>query len=83
MHIYKISYYLYLVRSGKRSERADLRVRKSNAILQLVPLARTALAKAYASLTAICLHTIAYYNAKLQYIVMKLLSEGSLKFKLV
>ena len=63
MHLYKVSYYLYLVRSGKRSERADLRVRKSNPILQIVPLARTALAKAYASLTAFCLHTIAYYIA--------------------
>ena len=63
MHLYKVSYYLYLVRSRKRSERADLRVRKSNAILQLVPLARAALAKAYASLTAFCLHTIAYYIA--------------------
>ena len=54
MHLYtrKVSYYLYLVRSGERSERFDLRVRKSNAILQLVPLARVALAKAYASLTA-------------------------------
>ena len=76
-------YYLYFVRSGKRSERADLQARKSNAILQLVQLARAALAKAYSSLTAFCLHTIAYYIAKLQYIVMILLSEGSLKFKLV
>ena len=60
MHLYKVFDYLYLVHSGKRLERADLR-RKSNAILQLLPLAREALAKAYASLTAFCLHTIAYY----------------------
>ena len=53
MRLYKVSYYLYLVRSGQRSERADLRVRKSIAILQLVPLAHAALAKAYASLTAL------------------------------
>ena len=63
MHLYNDSYYLYLERSGKRSERAELLVRKSNAILQLVPLARAALAKAYASLTAVGLHTIAYYIA--------------------
>ena len=63
MHLYKVYYCLYLVRSGKRSERADLRVRKSNAILLLVPLARAAVAEAYASLTAFCLHTIAYYYA--------------------
>ena len=80
MHLYKGSYYLYLGRSGKRSERPDLRVRKSNAILQLVPLA--ALAKAYAWLTAFCLYTVAYYIASFHYIVMKLLSEGCLKFKL-
>ena len=46
MHLSKVPYYLYLVRSRKRSERADLRVRKSTAILQLVPLARAALATA-------------------------------------
>ena len=61
IHLYKISYYLYLVRSGERCELADLRVRKSNPILQLVQFARAAVAKAYASLTAFCLHTIAYY----------------------
>ena len=61
MHLYKVFYYLYLVRIGKRSERAYLRVRKLNAILQLVPLARAALAKAYASLTAFCLHTSLLY----------------------
>ena len=71
-----VSYYLYLVRSGERCERADLRVRKSIAILQLVPLARAAVAEAYASLTAFCLHTIANYIAS--YIVMK-----SFKFKLI
>ena len=61
IHLYKLSYYLYLVRSGERCERADLRVRKSNPILQLVPLARAALTKAFASMTAFCLNTIAYY----------------------
>ena len=61
MHFYKVSYFLYLVRSGQRCKRADLRVRKSNAILQLVPLARAAVAEVNASLTAFCLHTIAYY----------------------
>ena len=61
---YKVSYYLYLVRCGQRCERAEP-----------VPLSRAAVAEAYASLTAFCLHTIAYYIAS--YIVMKLLSEGS------
>ena len=59
----KVSYYLYLVRSGKRSERVDLQVRKSNPILQLVILARAAVAEACASVTAFCLQTIAYYFA--------------------
>ena len=47
--LYKVSY-LYLIRSGQCCERAEP-----------VPLARAAVAEAYASLTAFCLHTIAYY----------------------
>ena len=41
-------------------EHADLRVRKSNAIMQLVPLAHAAVAETYASLIAILIHAIAY-----------------------
>ena len=52
MHLYKVFYNLYLVRNGQRSEHAEP-----------FPPAHTALAKAYASLTAFCLHTIAYYIA--------------------
>ena len=59
----QVSYYLYLESSVERSELVDSRVRKSNPILQLVTLARAALANAYASLTAFCLHTIVYYIA--------------------
>ena len=58
--LYKVSNYLDLLGSGKRCERAYLRVRKSNPILQLVQIAHAAVVKAYASVTACFLHTIAY-----------------------
>ena len=77
MHLFKGSYYLYLVRSGERSKRIDSRIGKSNLILQLVSLARAAVAEAYASLTAFCTQI-----AILLY-VMKLLSERAFKFKLI
>ena len=60
-----LGFLLFLVGSVKRSERADLRVRKSNAIpialLQHVPLARAPVAEAYASYTASCIHILACF----------------------
>ena len=46
---------------SQRCERADLRVRKSNAIMHVVPLAHVAVAEAFASLIAVLIHAIAYY----------------------
>ena len=61
--LYKVSNYLYLIRSGQRCKRA-----------KPVLLARAVVAAAYTSLTAFCMHIIAYYIAS--YIVIKLLSKA-------